>query len=193
MQLIELLLRSHGNIFHQKVKINEFVLAKRLKTTSTKIKKILNTLDNKEIIEYKETSSYYDLLFLMPREDNKTINRHSESIQKYLELQQTKTKQLIRLIKNNEVCRSQQVLSYFGESFKTTCGICDVCIRKKKSEEKLDVSETLISLFLENGQLSKDEILDQVEAAEDTILIHLRNFLKRDIIGIAENSKLYLK
>ena len=50
-----------------------------------------------------------------------------------------------------------------------------------------------MSLFHQKKELSKDEILDEVEATEDTILIHLRNFLKRDIIGFTEDSKLYLK
>ena len=193
MQLIELLLRSYGNIFHQKIKISEFALAKRLKTSSTKVKKILTALNDKEIIAYRATSSYHDLFFLMPREDDQTINRHSKSIETYLTLQKSKANQLIRFIRNNEVCRSQQILFYFGESFKATCGICDVCIRKKKSKDQQDISETLMSLFYQKKELSKDEILDEVEATEDTILIHLRNFLKRDIIGFTEDSKLYLK
>ena len=193
MQLIELLLRSYGNIFYQKVKISEFILAKKLKTTSSKIKKILNKLHDKEIIEYKEVNSNHDLFFLVPREDDKTINRHSKSIKKYLELQQVKAKRLIQFIRNDEVCRSQQVLSYFGESFEEPCGMCDVCIQKKRSKQNDDISKDLIALFKANDKLSKEEIFTQVDAAEDTILIHLRNLLRRDIIDITTDSKLYLK
>jgi ATP-dependent DNA helicase RecQ len=193
MQLIELLLRSYGNIFYQKVKISEFILAKKLKTTSRKVKKILNKLHNKEIIAYKEVNSNHDLFFLLPREDDKTINRHSKSIKKYLELQQVKAKRLVQFVRNNEVCRSQQVLSYFGESFEKTCGMCDVCIRRKRSKKKDDISEDLLLLFKKEHELSKEEIFTQVDAAEDTILIHLRNLLRRDIIAISSESKLYLK
>ena len=193
MQLIELLLRSYGSIFYQKVKISEFILAKKLKTTSTKVKKILKKLHDKEIIEYKEVNSNHDLFFLMPREDDKTINRHSKSIKKYIGLQQMKAKRLIQFIRNDEVCRSQQVLSYFGESFEKPCGMCDVCIRRKRSKKKEDISEELISLFKEQQELSKEEIFTQVDASEDTILIHLRNLLRKDIIDLTTDSKLYLK
>jgi ATP-dependent DNA helicase RecQ len=129
----------------------------------------------------------------VPREDDKTINRHSTSIKKYLELQQVKAKRLIQFIRNDEVCRSQQVLSYFGESFEEPCGMCDVCIQKKRSKQNDDISKDLIALFKANDKLSKEEIFTQVDAAEDTILIHLRNLLRRDIIDITTDSKLYLK
>lgn len=193
MQLIELILRSYGNVFHQKIKISEFILAKKLKTTSTRVKKILTKLHDKEIIEYKEVSSSHDLFFLLPREDDKTINRHSKSIKKYLELQQLKAKRLIQFVKNDEFCRSQQVLAYFGESFEKPCGMCDVCIRKKRSQKKEDIEKQLTSLLKTQEKLSKEEIIAQVDATDNTILIHLRNLLRRDIIGITTDHKLYLK
>ena len=193
MQLIELLLRSYGNIFYQKVKISEFILAKKLSTTSRRVKKILTKLHDKEIISYQEVSSNHDLYFLVPREDDQTINRHSKSIRKYLELQQVKAKRMIQFIRNNEVCRSQQILSYFGESFEQPCGMCDVCIRKKRSGISKEIPSSLLTLFQEQKELSKEEILGQIDASEDSILIHLRNLLRRDIIDITADNKLFLK
>ena len=193
MQLIELLLRSYGNIFYQKAKISEFILAKKLKTTSTKVKKILSILNDKKILEYKEASTHHDLFFLLPREDDKTINRHSKSIKIYLEQQQKKAKNLIQFIKNNDVCRSQQILSYFGESFQEPCGMCDVCLQNKKVKNTDDLAETLISLFKEHKELSKTEILQYLDTTEEAILIHLRNLLRTDFIGLTEDNKLFLK
>jgi len=193
MQLIELLLRSYGSIFYQKAKISEFILAKKLKTTSTKIKKILTKLHEKQILEYKEVNSNHDLFFLLPREDDQTINRFSKSIRTYLKQQQKKAQNLISFIRNDEVCRSQQILSYFGESFGEPCGMCDVCIRNKRRKKKVNLSEDLMSLFQPNLVLSKNEIVEQIDAGEDTILIHLRNLLRRDLLGLTEDNKLFLK
>jgi ATP-dependent DNA helicase RecQ len=193
MQLIELLLRSYGSIFYQKAKISEFILAKKLKTTSTRIKKILTKLHEKEIIAYKEVNSNHDLFFLLPREDDQTINRCSKSIQIYLKQQRKKAQHLIDFIRNDEMCRSQQVLSYFGESFGKPCGMCDVCIKNKRRKNKANLSEDLISLFQPNVFLSKSEIMEQIDASEDTILIHLRNLLRKDLLGLTEDNKLFLK
>lgn len=192
MQLIELLLRSYGSIFYQKAKISEFILAKKLKTTSKKVKKILNKLNEKEIIEYKEVNSNHDLFFLVPREDDKTINRHSKTITPFLKQQQKKAKRLIKFIRNDQVCRSQQLLSYFGESFNEPCGMCDVCIRNKRSKQKDNLQTQLVELFKTGKTLSKNEIVDQIEASEEAILIHLRNLLRKDIIGLTNDNKLYL-
>jgi ATP-dependent DNA helicase RecQ len=193
MQLIELLLRSYGSIFYQKAKISEFILAKKLKTTSTRIKKVLTKLHEKQIIEYKEVNSNHDLFFLLPREDDQTINRFSKSIKTYLKQQRKKAQDLIDFIRNDEVCRSQQILSYFGESFGEPCGMCDVCIRNKRRKKKVNLSEDLMSLFQPNVSLSKNEIVEQIDAGEDTILIHLRNLLRREILGLTEDNKLFLK
>lgn len=193
MQLIELLLRSYGSIFYQKAKISEFILAKKLKTMSTKVKKILNKLHEKKIIDYKEVNSNHDLYFLLPREDDKTINRFSKSIQKYLRQQQKKAQYLINFIRNDQVCRSQQVLSYFGEPFGEPCGMCDVCIRNKRQKKTDHLSKDVISLFQPNRSLSKNEIVDQLDASEDAILIHLRNLLRKEILGLTKDNKLFLK
>ena len=39
-------------------------------------------------------------------------------MERYLEFQKLKAKKLIQLVKNNQVCRSMQMHSYFGESRK---------------------------------------------------------------------------
>lgn len=192
MLLIELLLRNYGNIFYQKVKISEFILAKKLKTTSKKVKKILNKLNEKEIIRYEEENSNQDLFFLEPREDDKTINRHSKTIVPYLKQQQKKTKRLINFIKNDQVCRSQQLLAYFGESFNEPCGMCDVCFRNKRNNKNYNIKNQLVALFKSEKTLSKDEIVDKMEASEEAILIHLRNLLRKDVLGLTEDNKLYI-
>ena len=114
-------------------------------------------------------------------------------MKKYLDQQQRKAEKLIQFIRNDQVCRSQQILAYFGETFHTTCGICDVCITNKQRKNSEDLSALLLSLFTKNTPLSKDEIIDRVDASEESILIHLRNLLRRDILGLTDDNKLFLK
>ena len=92
-KLIDFILRSHGGVFQKEVKINEFDIAKRMQINSLTVKELLNKLDHLNIIDYKEASSNEDFTFLTPREDDKTINRISRSIEKYLNQQQKKSKE----------------------------------------------------------------------------------------------------
>lgn len=192
MSLIELLLRSYGNIFHHEVKISEFILSKKLKTTSTRVKKVLQKLDDKKVIKYKEVNSNQDLFLLLPREDDKTINRFAKNIKGYIHQQQKKAKDLIRFVQNDHVCRSQQILYYFDEETSASCGMCDVCIRNKNAKTK-DLSKQIIEFLGKDKQFSHTEIIEHLEADEESILIHLRNLLKKDIISITEDNKLYMR
>jgi ATP-dependent DNA helicase RecQ len=45
-----------------------------------------------------------------------------------------KLKAMVEYAENKHYCRSQILLSYFGENDANTCGTCDIC-RKHKSEE----------------------------------------------------------
>lgn len=190
--LIELLLRSYGGVFQKETSINEFRLAKKIATTSREIRKLLKGLHQKEIILYKEMSANQEFLFLLPREDDKTINRSSKAIQLYLNQRIEKAKNLIQFIKNNEVCRSQQLLYYFDESSSKKCGICDVCISKKKLDPN-NIDEEILSLLKHDKELSQIEIMQALKTNEEAILIHLRNFLSKDILGLTNDNKLYLK
>ena len=190
--LIELLLRSYGGIFQKETRINEFDLARKLSTTSHKLKKLLRKLHKSNVILYHEHSTNQELKFLVPREDNLTINRHSKVIQSYLKQQIFKAKKLISFILNNEVCRSQQLLDYFGEQNTDPCGICDVCLSRKSSQLP-DYSHMIIDLLKEKNSLSQLEIIQLLKVNEEAILIHLRSLLSEDKIGLKNNNKLYLK
>ena len=112
-KLIDFILRSHGGVFQKEVKINEFDIAKRMQINSLTVRELLNRLDHLNIINYKEASSNEEFTFLTPREDDKTINRISKSIEKYLNQQQQKSEELIYFIKNNTTCRCVQLSALF--------------------------------------------------------------------------------
>ena len=114
-KLIDLILRSHGGVFQKEIRINEFNIAKSLQINSLTVRNELNSLDQLDIIDYKEANSNEELTFLIPREDDRTINRISTSIEKFLNQQIQKSEDLIYFIKNNTICRSIQLSNYFGE------------------------------------------------------------------------------
>ena len=47
-----------------------------------------------------------------------------------------KLKAMVEYADNQLYCRSQLLLSYFGETDAATCGTCDVCRSKAKSERQ---------------------------------------------------------
>ena len=190
-KLVDFLLRSFGGVFQKETKINEFDIAKRLQTNSTIIKEELKKLEESNLILYKETNSDEEFVFLVPREDDITINRVSKTIQSYLTQQMKKSEDLISFIKNDTICRSIQLLNYFGETAVSDCGMCDVCIIKKNENPK-DLDHQIIQLFKNRKEISQEEIITLLPTYEKAILIHLRKLVSKDIIGITNDNKFFL-
>ena len=190
-KLVDFLLRSFGGVFQKETKINEFDIAKRLQTNSTIIKEELKKLEESNLILYKETNSDEEFVFLVPREDDITINRVSKTIQSYLTQQIKKSEDLISFIKNDTICRSIQLLNYFGETAVSNCGMCDVCIIKKNENPK-DLDHQIIQLFKNRKEISQEEIITLLPTYEKAILIHLRKLVSKDIIGITNDNKFFL-
>ncbi|MDA8762451.1 RecQ family ATP-dependent DNA helicase [Flavobacteriaceae bacterium] len=190
-KLIDFILRSHGGIFQKEVKINEFDIAKRMQINSLTVRELLNRLDHLNIINYKEASSNEEFTFLTPREDDKTINKISKSIEKYLNQQQKKSEELICFVKNNTTCRCVQLSHYFNEKKVSKCTHCDVCITEKKYSSK-KIEKDIIDLLKDKKEISQEEIIFSLDHDEKAILIHLRNLLYKDKIGLTTNNKFFI-
>ena len=190
-KLINFLMRSYGGVFQKEIKINEFDIAKKMQLNSISIREELKKLEESNILCYNEAGSHQELLFLVPREDDITINSVSKTIQNYLTQQIKKSEELISFINNNSICRNIQLLNYFGEDTKTTCQICDVCISEKKNNSK-DLSQKIIAVLKKQKETSQEEIIALLNTDEKTILIHLRYLLSIDSIGITTNNKFFI-
>ena len=190
-KLIDLILRSHGGVFQKEIRINEFNIAKSLQINSLTVRNELNLLDQLDIIDYKEANSNEELTFLIPREDDRTINRISTSIEKFLNQQIQKSEDLIYFIKNNTICRSIQLSNYFGEKKALKCGICDVCISEKTNNTS-GLEKDILELFNHKKEISQKEIIFSLDRDEKAILIHLRYLLSKDKIGLTKNNKFFI-
>mgnify|MGYP006079884931 CR=1 FL=1 len=190
-KIINFLLRSYGGVFQKELKINEFYIAKKLQTNSTIIRDELKKLNESNILSYKEANSNEELIFLLPREDDKTINRFSKVIQKYLKQQVKKTDELIEYIKNNTVCRSVQLLNFFGEKNNEKCNICDVCLSNKR-KNSISLQQKIIKVLNNQKEISQEEIILLLNEEEKAILINLRHLLSNNSIGITNTNKFYI-
>ncbi|REH52424.1 ATP-dependent DNA helicase RecQ [Tenacibaculum gallaicum] len=187
---IQQVLRMYGGVFENPVKIDEFYIAKKLGTTSWFVIDTLEKLAQKELITYTKATNNAELFFLHPREDNKTINRIAVNIQQYIKQKKQKNRDLLRFIENNSVCRSVQLLSYFGEHHTNNCDICDVCLHKKKVPTV--TLKEVFSLFRNEKSFTVTEICSLLNEKEANILILLRELLAEDKIH-TKNNKYFLK
>ena len=190
-KLLDFILRGYGGVFHKEVKINEFDIAKSLQVNSSTVREELKALNTLDIIEYKEANTCEELKFLLPREDDNSINRISHSIETFINQQIQKSKDLLYFIKNNTTCRNIQLSHYFDEEQVSKCNICDVCISEKKHNSS-NLEKDIFELFSDKKEISQEEIIFSLDRDEKAILIHLRYLLSKNKIGITNNNKFFI-
>jgi len=190
--LIDTLLRTYTGLFKQEVKIDEFLLAKKSNTTSKQVIANLERLEQEEILTYNSVKTDSEIRFLLPREDDKTINKFSKEISRFLKQKEKKSEDFLAYILNNKVCRSIQILDYFDEISTKKCGICDVCLSKKRIKKK-DISSEILSILEQKNELTSQEINQYLKADEKDILIHLRQLLSDNKVRINHQNKYHLK
>jgi ATP-dependent DNA helicase RecQ len=193
--IVKTMLRTYGGIFDQGVKINTNLIADKSSTTEDRVIKTLVQLQKNEIIELKLTKTDAQIIFLQPREDDKTINRIAKTIEQQNNLKKKQVTSVLNYVNNNDICKSVQLLSYFGERKLKDCGICSVCIKINDSisNNTIEESVTVIVLALKEKPLSSRDIVFNTNIKEINITAILKLMLEKDIIEITSANTYKIK
>lgn len=171
--VIKILLRTYGgNLFAEYIKINEAALAKALSISEDELIRRLNQLDEMDLLDYDKRKDKPQIFFLTPRYDAGklplNISRINERRAQTLENAQV----ILKYAHQHEMCRMEFVQQYFGEKETLPCGICDICLKRKKNENPI-LSENkfkskILKTLEESGELSKEEVLSKINSPNST-------------------------
>lgn len=185
--IVKTILRTYGGIFEYDTKINSVLLSNKLSMNENLINNALEKLEKDEIIDFKRSHSDLEITFLLPREDDHTVNRFAYIIKEQNQLKEEKIAHMLTYINTDTICRSKQLLLYFDESQSNDCGICDVCLSSKNSTETLKDTQVKIKELLKSGVLSSRKINEELGINQETILKALKELLEQGAIEL--NSK----
>jgi ATP-dependent DNA helicase RecQ len=177
---IKTILRSYAGLFENFTKINEFEIAKRLKTTKDKVADGLHYLAKLEVISYIEQTNLPQLTYLTPRLESKSLYISKQHYHDRKEIAVKKMESVIYYAFSKHKCRSQILLSYFGEKESYRCGICDVCLERNKLElsdiEFSSVSDQLKKLLKEQP-LSITDLVNSIKKVKEDKTIKVIQWL----------------
>ena len=187
-EVIVTILRTYPGIYEMSIPFNLSLIAKKSNHSEKEVSHILQKLQEKNIVTYSAKNNDAVLIFNDVREDEKTINR----VAKYLENQnQLKTDQLASVLKyvsDNNHCKRQLILSYFGEDETKKCGICSFCLSQKKSKKNIGAITQQIIEQLRNTDLTTREIEKNTLLETDDIIFAIQMLLENDIIHLNSNN-----
>jgi ATP-dependent DNA helicase RecQ len=192
--LVKALLRLSEGAFQHFVPINEAAVARLLKTTVEKVILAIQQLQKEGIVVYRPLKDKPQLTFTKERvaTENFTIDTVA-----YNERKQRQQKRIEKAIAyaTNARCRSQQLLEYFGES-SPTCGVCDVCLGRTKSELSADDFERYkmkIKQLIQAEKITERQLLEAFSSNRHAIVLKTLSFLMDEGEVMTENEKLTYK
>ncbi len=193
--VIKAILRSYGGAFENKINLNLSDISQKSATSEDKIIAIIKELHKDKIIELEYRQNDAAITFLVPREDEKTIYPFATYIKHQAENKTEKIQALLEYIENGKICRSRQLLKYFGEGSTEDCGICSVCQPAKTSFTKQELRKMYegIVLELEKGPKNSKELCEMLSFSENGILKTLSLMLEKEIISRTATNAYKLK
>ncbi len=189
---IKLLLRTYSGVFTDYVPISELMLAARSKVNADVIYKFLIALQKAHIINYIPQKNTPSIIFLEERLDEKNLLISKESFQDRKERFLKRIESVINYATTETKCRSQLLLSYFGDNDPYRCGNCDVCVKRNKldlSKYEFDMILSHIKDILKNGPCKIDDLVDNIPADEAKVLKAVDWLLDSDKIQHNEEMK----
>jgi ATP-dependent DNA helicase RecQ len=174
--IIQIILRLYGaESLSSFVVISEMQIAKALKIVDRDVMALLQQLHQLKILNYLPASHKPQLSFLTQRIDANKIPIDNQWLEKRRALVLSKMKAMIDYATQGHQCRQWIMLDYFDEKNYGTCGVCDVCLSKKKKEnlaELKDYREQILYL-LKRKPMTVDELESEVKPNDHDLMMEV--------------------
>lgn len=193
--VVKAILRTYGGAFDNPTEISLQKVCSKAGTNQPEAVKLLQQLTSQGVAEFEHDQHDTRVTFLVPREDDSTINPLIPHIKVQLHSKKEKIDQVLGYIANNSKCKSEQLLQYFGEKNTRPCGKCSVC---HTSEEKLSRAQMKAIYFkiiglLENQEQSAQEIIGKLDFSKSHILYVLGVLVDREALSLTSDGNYKLK
>lgn len=193
-RLIHILLRSYTGLFTDLASINEDTIAKRLEWTRDQVYEQLIVLSKEHVIQFIPRKKTPYLTFVREREATERVVLGKEAYDDRRERYISRVKSVLDYAREENNCRNQILLAYFGEKDSKPCGKCDICLKKKETQltdEDFETIRLAIHKTLSTEELTLNALVKKIPFKEPKVLQVIR-FIK-DNGQIEENELMKLK
>ena len=137
--VVTALLRSYGSLFVDLTYIDETMIARQAELTIQQVYFALKSLAARHIIQFIPRRKIPFISYTRDRVDGDKVVIPKEVWESRREQYEKRIKSMIRYAKNDEVCRSRQLLAYFGEKNDSECNQCDICLADQAEEREKEL------------------------------------------------------
>ena len=137
--VVTALLRSYGSLFVDLTYIDEAMIARQAELTIQQVYFALKSLAARHIIKFIPRRKIPFITYTRDRVDGDKVVIPKEVWESRRDQYEKRIKSMIHYAKNDEECRSKQLLAYFGEENDNECKQCDVCLAKREDDKEKEL------------------------------------------------------
>lgn len=186
-KVITTVLRNYGGLFTDYVYIDESLIAHQAGLTRDQVYLILRGLTQRRIVHYIPQRKMPYITYLCDREETERIVIPPTVYEERKEQFTKRICSVINYAKNDGVCRSKQLLRYFGETNVSDCMRCDVCLDQHTanvSEERISSVTEQIKQLLKDGQKHKITSLNALNIPDNQLDEAMETLVAEEIIYV---------
>jgi ATP-dependent DNA helicase RecQ len=194
--VIKMLLRLYGGeLFSDFVKISESYVAKGLQISLSAAIKILKHLHDLQVVLYQPVKEQPQLTFVLARQDAERLPLNLVRMAERKKLIFQKMESMINFATTKHRCRMQVIQDYFDEVTFNTCGICDICIERRKKDNIRafeDLRDEVITM-LKSGAQTIEQVEEKIAPRDHELFVDvIREMVDEGMLEYDKSWKLKL-
>lgn len=195
--LIKYLLRNVPGILSDFVSVSEEVVAQKTDLKMNQVVAQLKKLEAYNFLSYAPRNEKPKILLLTEFLDTRYFELSKENYADRKRDAFERVSSVIDFVRNNQECRSVQLLRYFNEVTDKTCGRCDVCLSSAEHDLEPSVYNQVQSELL---RVLRDQPLTVYGATkacpdheEEEVLEAIRWMVENDVLDIDGDDRVTVK
>ncbi|HYF70573.1 MAG TPA: ATP-dependent DNA helicase RecQ [Ohtaekwangia sp.] len=185
--VIKMLLRLYGGeLATGLVKISEAYIARALSVSFEEVVNILQYLNSLNVFLYEPAKDKPQITFVQARKDAERLPLNLKRLAERKALVMSKMAAMQNYVSSSDRCRMLMLQHYFDEKTLATCGICDVCLERKKKENQhafKDMRSEVLTVVRQDA-FTLEQVEEIISPKDNTLFIDV----VRDLVdeGVVE-------
>ncbi len=188
--MLRTILRMYNGVFSHFRSIDELHIAATSGLSSERVHDLLRMLWRMHVIRYIPATRSPMIHLSTERLPTTDLYIAPETYRHRYALAEERFRSMLHYTTQLEECRSTVIERYFGDNEAKPCGVCDICLKRRKLKRNNANIEARILELLTNSPLSVKEVAATIECNIEIIVETIDKLVRRGKICIDSDSKL---